>query len=186
MKRAYFKPLTVPALLLIFAAGFLIWFVLSRPVPPPGLRHAANAMPDISKPDRLRNLPVMPRGVTQQMIDALNLHAVITKDDFWAFVMYRRGDKLYWTKTRHLIKQGTLLYCSDSGNCFIASCGNQISLVPSEPVATNDEPIDDGLVMPGQPIPGEPFIRHICRLHPGLYHRRRQHIRRHTRLITRQ
>ena len=118
-------------LLLIFAAGVFIWILIQHPLPPPGLRHAANAQPDVSKPDRLRNLPVMPHGITQQMIDDLHLHAVITKDDFWAFVMYRRGDKLYWTKTRHLIKAGTLLYCNDAGLCYIAACGNMISLVPS-------------------------------------------------------
>ena len=29
---------------------------------------------------------------------------------------------------------------------------------PKQPVAPNNEPIDDGLVMPGESMPGEPFV----------------------------
>jgi len=117
------------------------------------------------KPE-LKNYPVVSGGVNIAKIlkmqkegyyadvDASTLHAVIVSKDFDAYVQYRRGGKVYWTKHAQVVRKNTLLFCDNAGHCVKADCGNEISLIPQEP---NEpfEPFDTALDTPifDEPLP---------------------------------
>ena len=71
-------------------------------------------------------------------LDAATMRTEILKADRFAFVSYRMGDRIYWTKQKVRISAGeTILTNGDTA--IRGRCGNCISLEPMLPVA-DDEP----------------------------------------------
>ena len=71
-------------------------------------------------------------------VDPATMQTEILKADRLAFVSYRMGDRIYWTKRKVRISAGeTILTNGDTA--IRARCGNCISLEPMLPIA-DDEP----------------------------------------------
>ncbi len=78
------------------------------------------------------------------------------------YVSYRRGDQVYWSKIKHLVRQGETVI--SDGNCMArARCGNRLSATPQTPVAPK-EPGEEILNTPE--IPDEPVSYKLAEL-PG-------------------
>ncbi len=153
--------MTRRTVLLLVLFVLLIFFGLSNFKLSSGRQYAAaqptaNFVNRFVKP-QLNNFPVVSTGVNIQKIlemmkqgyysdvEAASLHAVVVGEDFDAYVQYRHAGKVYWTKSKHTIRKGTLLFCDRLGRCVKADCGNEISLTPQSPDQP-DEPFDTVLV----------------------------------------
>jgi hypothetical protein len=72
----------------------------------------------------------------------------------WAYVSYRIGDAVYWTRKPVRIRAGEILL-SDGRESVRARCGNRISDTAKLPVARNDPPLmllDDPPPVIGDPL----------------------------------
>jgi hypothetical protein len=97
-------------------------------------------------------LELMKKGFYNQ-VDASTLHAVIVKEDFMAFMQYRRGNSLFWSRNKVKVLKGSLLFCDAAGNCIVAKCGNSLSMTPETPIeigliAGGFPDVPEGLVLP--------------------------------------
>ena len=99
---------------------------------------------------------VIPGGVytPDELRDAIRLDAVVAKHyndldqsklqvrtvahDQYAYVSYRKGDSVSWTKNKVLLRQGETIL-TDGTTLIRAKCGNCISAAPQLPTAS-DEP----------------------------------------------
>lgn len=60
-------------------------------------------------------------------------------EDFAAFVSFRRGARVLWSKKPILIKHGTA-YCTDGAMSFLMRCGNLIRMTPAPDAQSEDIP----------------------------------------------
>jgi hypothetical protein len=94
------------------------------------------------------------------------LHTVVLKVERRAYVSFRVGGAVYWTRHRvGLVKGETLL--TDGEFYARARCGNRISDIPQEPT-TAREPRLGVLDAPEVPIPGIPQTETYASLLPAL------------------
>jgi hypothetical protein len=70
------------------------------------------------------------------------------------FISYRRGDKTFWTRQKHPLPKGELVF-SDGQNLARARCGNRLSPVPISPTEIGGPP-EAALNFPELPVPPEP------------------------------
>jgi hypothetical protein len=74
-------------------------------------------------------------------------------DSVVAYVSYRQGDRIYWTRRKlHVAAQEALL--TDGNHTARARCGNRISLTPQSPVGVT-EPSASDLDLPDSPPPAD-------------------------------
>jgi hypothetical protein len=73
-------------------------------------------------------------------INFKNLHLSRVEKDTPAYVSYRRGGTIYWTRHRLTLRSGELVL-TDGKHLVRARCANQISLVPQEPVEVEASPV---------------------------------------------
>lgn len=166
------KPRTNLALALVGIFTMLIGIGMTRTlkdIPPPPVYYTVPGTIELPTPiaDKIENLPVVPGGVTFERIaelqkqgfyrdiDFSTIHSVVVDADFHAYVQYMRNGKVYWTKKPVLIKAGELLFCDGAGRCIRASCGNELSFDPKEPVSLTQEPITGEI---DSPVAGEPIV----------------------------
>ena len=71
-------------------------------------------------------------------IDTAKVQAEIVNADRLAYMSYRRGDQIYWTKHKVRLRQGETIL-TDGVTQVRSRCGNCISLEPMQPTA-EDEP----------------------------------------------
>jgi hypothetical protein len=71
-------------------------------------------------------------------IDIANVRAETVNTDRLAYMSYRRGDQIYWTKHKIQLRQGETIL-TDGVTQVRSRCGNCISLDPMQPTA-EDEP----------------------------------------------
>ena len=71
-------------------------------------------------------------------VDPARIHTEFLKTDHYAYVSYRKGDKIYWTKNKVLLRGGEAIL-TDGQTRIRSRCGNCISEQPLEPTAA-DEP----------------------------------------------
>ena len=83
--------------------------------------------------------------------------------DLLLYVSYRRGNQVYWSKTRHKIPQGETVI-ADGASLARARCGNRLSSIPQLPVAPSKEPAEEVLNTPE--TPDEPVSYKLTEL-PG-------------------
>lgn len=70
--------------------------------------------------------------------------------DLLVYVSYRKHDRVYWTKARHVVKRGEMVV-TDGEQMARARCGNRLSERPQSPTEAEDEPTEDVLAMPEAP-----------------------------------
>jgi hypothetical protein len=96
-----------------------------------------------------------------------SVHAIRLKKDRRAYVSYRLGDHIYWTRSKVTLHAGETLL-SDGKNVARGRCGNRVSDTPKLPVSPKEPPdrmmsmpvfVPDPLP-PGFPI-GEPPLARI-------------------------
>lgn len=118
---------------------------VSAPSPAPGRQHAAR---------RIYPYSIVPGGVASQAelaqvvrtdkvvaahyadFDVSKARAVTVTAPRAVYVSYRKGDKVYWTAKKLMLKVGETLF-TDGRNEMRARCANRISDVPRFPVEAN-------------------------------------------------
>jgi hypothetical protein len=93
-------------------------------------------------------------------VNIAHLRAETVADDRFAYMSYRRGDQIYWTRHKVRLRQGETIL-TDGTTQVRARCGNCISLTPMDPVAETDPDMvefealmDDPVI----PIPAGPLM----------------------------
>ena len=66
-------------------------------------------------------------------------HAISLKKDSQAYVSYRLGDRIYWTRNKVTLHAGETLL-SDGNNVARGRCGNRVSETPKSPVSSKEPP----------------------------------------------
>jgi hypothetical protein len=88
-------------------------------------------------------------------------HVTVVQKARAVHVSYRKGDRIYWTKRKVMLRAGETLL-SDGRSTIRTRCGNRISDVPQLPVETNGPGEDelDAIVPAGMPVPegGTPVV----------------------------
>lgn len=83
----------------------------------------------------LNNNPV----VAQLYASLGPVHTAVIEKDIWAYVIYRVGDKFYWTKKKRLIKAGERII-TDGHGAILMRCGNLFSVWSPGETITGPEP----------------------------------------------
>jgi len=95
-----------------------------------------------------------------QDLEQSKLQVKTVARDQYAYVSYRKGEKVLWTKNKVLLRQGETIV-TDGTKQIRGRCGNCISEAPQLPTADNEpEAIEfDRLVdQPSEPQPGRPEV----------------------------
>jgi hypothetical protein len=82
--------------------------------------------------------PVVQRAYAQFAVNRCKL--VRLRSTEWAYVSYRYGDEVYWTKRKVRLDKGERVI-SDGEHTARARCGNWISEIPRAPVWAGEPPI---------------------------------------------
>jgi hypothetical protein len=85
-------------------------------------------------------------------LDQSKLHVRTVARDQYAYVSYRKGDAVYWTKNKVLLRQGETVI-TDGTTLIRGKCGNCISAAPQLPTAPGEPDVVefDRLVDPDVP-----------------------------------
>lgn len=102
-------------------------------------------------------------------IDVARVRAETVPEDRLAYMSYRRGDQVYWTKHKVRLRQGETIL-TDGTTQVRARCGNCIALEPMEPTAEDEPPAVEFEALTAAPIliPSQPFSLHTGIVPPGL------------------
>ncbi len=128
-----------------------------------GVREATNT------PRRIYPLSVVPGGVysSDELARARRMDSVVTAhyadfgtvatagrltQDAYMYVSYRRGDRVFWTLSKHRIPRGEAVL-TDGKNLARARCGNRLSDVARQPTLPGPQPTEKALNMPSLPPP---------------------------------
>ena len=80
----------------------------------------------------------------------LNTHVEKLSQDMLVYVSYRRANKVFWTKKKHLVCKGEAVLVDSKNNLARTRCGNRLSKNPKLPNGKN-EPPQSALDMPLAP-----------------------------------
>ena len=113
-------------------------------------------------PDELRDALALDAVVAAHYtgLDANAIRADIVTRDRFAYVSYRKNDRIYWTRNKVLLTEGETIL-TDGASQIRARCGNCISDTPMLPVAESEpDPVEfDRLVDESEPAnAGEPSL----------------------------
>jgi hypothetical protein len=100
-------------------------------------------------------------------LDQSRLRAEIVQQDRYVHVSYRKGDQIFWTKNKVLLRQGETIV-TDGKMQVRARCGNCISEDPLLPTSESEPEViefDKLVEAPAPPIPATPPIALVA---PGL------------------
>ena len=107
-------------------------------------------------PRKIYQYSVVPGGIytPEELADARRTDPVVAKhfedfgpdtkvtrlkEDMWAYVSYRKGNKVYYTKKKHKVCKGELVI-TDGKNYARTRCANRLSKIFKPPALTYDEP----------------------------------------------
>lgn len=85
-------------------------------------------------------------------LDASHIKLVRLKENMPAYVSYRHGGQIFWTRHPLLLHSGELVL-TDGHYSLRARCANQISMVPREPVEVSPENVEPHLEQALEPLP---------------------------------
>ena len=85
-------------------------------------------------------------------LDASRIKLVRLKENMPAYVSYRHGGQIFWTRHPLLLHSGELVL-TDGHYSLRARCANQISMVPRGPVEVSPERVEPHLEQTVEPVP---------------------------------
>lgn len=89
-----------------------------------------------------------------------NARTVRLEADREAYVSYRKGNDIYWTRKRVRLRKGELLI-TDGTTTIRSRCGNQVCDVPRAPVANLSEPTQSEMDAPVAAVSGIPALEGV-------------------------
>lgn len=102
-------------------------------------------------------------------IDIGHVRAETVASDQFAYMSYRRGDQIFWTKHRVRLRQGETIL-TDGTTQVRSRCGNCISLEPMQPTAEDEPDAVEFEALTNDPVivPPEPLSAQTVTLPPGV------------------
>ena len=100
-------------------------------------------------------------------LDQSRLRTEVVQQDRYVHVSYRKGDQVFWTKNKVLLRQGETII-TDGNTQVRARCGNCISEAPLLPTSESEPEViefEKLVEAPATPIPATPPIALVA---PGL------------------